>query len=117
MDEYIASFPGELHRDAVGLWQIVPAGRNEYHLSGSSLVDFIRHSIHALLDAGAIPVRGGPGSGYDWIGQKQYGAEKNAMTEAIIAEWLTMPDDPFVQVGGVWFARPNPKFPTFVKVE
>jgi len=39
------------------------------------------------------------------------------MTEAIIAEWLTMPDDPFVQVGGVWFARPNPKFPTFVKVE
>jgi len=117
IDEYIASFVGELHRDAVGLWQIVPAGRNEYNLSGSSLVDFIRHSIHALLDAGAIPVRGGPGSGYDWIAQKQYGAEKNAMTEEIIAEWLTMPDDPFVQVGGVWFARPNPKFPRFIKID
>jgi hypothetical protein len=39
MSEYIASIPEELPRDAVGLWQIVPAGRNGFRLTGTELND------------------------------------------------------------------------------
>jgi hypothetical protein len=108
MSEYILSIPAELPFDAVGLWQIVPAGRTGFKLSGGELIDFVRRSIYALLDAGAVPVRGSPGSGYDWVIQKQYGIDRNGITEAIIVEWLKMTDNPLVLCGdGVWFARPQ----------
>jgi hypothetical protein len=108
MSEYIASIPDELPRDAVGLWQIVPAGRSGFLLTGTDLVDFVRRAIYALLDAGALPVRGSPGSGFDWIVQKQYGTGTSQITEAIINEWAAMPDDPLILCGqGVWFARPR----------
>ena len=109
LNEWIASIPGELPLDAVGLWQIVPAGRYGFRLTGADLLDFIRRGIHALLDAGAVPVRSGKGTGYEWLAQKQYGTNKDEITEAIIREWLAMPDDALVLCGdGVWFARPEP---------
>ena len=84
--------PEELQRDAVGFWQFDPVGRIEFNLVGDDLVDFVRRVIHALLDAGAVPVRFGGGTGFDWVVQKQYGTDKTGVTEAIIAE----PDYPDV---------------------
>ncbi|MFX8929931.1 hypothetical protein ABTN05_19390, partial [Acinetobacter baumannii] len=79
---------------------------------------FVRRAIHALLDAGAVPVRGGRGTGYDWVAQKQYGTERNKITEAVIREWLMMPDEPVAFFGQcVWFARPDPAFPRHVKLD
>ena len=109
MSEWIELVPGELTQDAVGIFQIVPAGRDGYGLTGSDLSEFVRRCIHGLLDAGAVPVRGGKGTGYGWILQKQYGTSKSEITEALIAEWLAMPDDPLVLCGeGIWFALPKP---------
>ena len=109
MSEWIALVPGELPLDAVGLFQIVPDGRDGFGLKDAALTDFVRRCIHALLDAGAIPVRGGKGTDYDWLPQRQYGVTKDEITESIIREWLAMPDDPLVLCGeGVWFARPRP---------
>jgi hypothetical protein len=109
ISESIALTPGELPIDAVGLWQIVPDGRDGFGLSGEALDDFIRRTITALLDADAVPVRHVPGSQFEWDVQHQYGTTREQIIEGIIAEWHTMPDDPLVLCGeGVWFARPRP---------
>jgi hypothetical protein len=109
LSDWIARIPNELPYDAVGIFQIVPIGRDGFGLTRDDLIDFLRRSILALLDAGAVPVRGGRDTGYDWIVQRQYGQSKQDITEAVIAEWLSMPDDPSVLCGeGVWFARPQP---------
>jgi hypothetical protein len=118
MSEWISLIPNELPRDAVGMFQIVPAGRDGFLFTGLELVEFVRRGIDALLKAGAVPARGKRGSDYEWIHQKQYGATNNEITESIIAEWLSMPDDPLVLCGeGVWFARPDPAFPMYVKLD
>ncbi len=109
LSEWIELIPNELPRDAVGIYQIVPAGRDGFGLTGDHLVDFVRRSIHGLLDAGAVPVRGGKGTGYGWVWQRQYGTSKDEITEALIAEWQAMLDDPLVLCGeGIWFALPKP---------
>ena len=109
ISEWIALIPGELPVDAVGLWQIVPAGRDEFGLTGPALADFVRRGILALLDAGAVPVRHEPGSEYDWSRQPQYGTGRDEIANAIMTEWKSMPDDPLALCGqGVWFARPRP---------
>lgn len=109
VSEWIALIPGDLHNDAVGLWTIVPHGRDGFGLRGSALSDFVRRGILALLDAGAVPVRHKRGSGYDWSPQKQYGTGREEIADAVIAEWLAMPDDPLILCGNsVWFARPVP---------
>jgi hypothetical protein len=108
LSEWFVLLPGDLPRDATGLWEIVARGREGFGFTDTALVDFVRRAIHTLLDAGAIPVRGGKGTGYDWLPQKQYGTTKDGITESIIREWLAMPDDPLVLCGGVWFARPEP---------
>ncbi len=118
LSEWIVLIPGELPVDAVGLWQVVPAGRDGFGLEGDALVDFVRRAIHALLDAGAVPVRGGKGTGYEWLAQKQYGTTRDEITEAVIQEWLALPDDPLVLCGqGVWFARPDLSFEKYVKLD
>ena len=109
INEAIELIPGELPVDAVGLWQIVPKGRDGFGLSGEALDDFIRRAIAALLEADAVPVRHVHGSDYEWDIQRQYGSEREQIIEAILAEWHTMPDDPLILCGkGVWFARPDP---------
>jgi hypothetical protein len=118
LTEWIHLLPNELSRDAVGMFQIIPDGRDVFHLSGAEMINFVRLAITALLDSGAVPVRGGAGSGYEWVYQKQYGFMKNDIINSIIAEWLAMPDDPLVLCGeGVWFARPDPDFPKYVKLD
>lgn len=117
LSQVIAEIPGELPLDAVGLFQIVPKGRDGFGFTGALLTNFVSRAVRALLDAGAVPVRGGPGSGYTWIAQKQYGTLPDDIVANVIAEWLSMPDDPLVLCGeGVWFARPQPGT-KYVKLE
>ncbi len=114
----IAQYPGELDIDAVGIWQIVPGGQGNFGLSGDALTEFVRKAIYALLDAGAVPVRHEPGSGYEWVRQQRYGISRDDIAEAVIKEWLSVPDDPIELISQCpWFARPNPDFPNYVKMD
>lgn len=105
--EYIQAVPGELPADAVGLWQIIPMGRQGFGLSGDDLTEFVQRCVLALLEAGARPVTGGAGTQYDWILQSQYGKAVEEIASAVINEWLAAgagDSDP----GGLWFALPSP---------
>lgn len=102
MVEYINTVAGELPVDAVGMWQIIPAGRHGFGLGGDELTEFVRRCVLALLDAGAKPVVGGGGSDYDWLLQPQYGKSNEEILSAVINEWLisgATDCDP----GGGWF--------------
>lgn len=50
IEEDLVEFPRELAIDAIGLWQIVAAGRDNFELSGSYLVDYVRRHILNLLE-------------------------------------------------------------------
>ncbi|MDR0780157.1 MAG: hypothetical protein LBF16_05610 [Pseudomonadales bacterium] len=105
--EYIETVSGELPVDAVGLWQIVPAGRQGFCFSSSDLSEFVRMCVLALLEHGAKPVVGGGGTKYDWLLQPQYGESNENIANAVINEWLAAGAgdcDP----GGLWFALPSP---------
>jgi hypothetical protein len=116
--EAISQYPGELDLDAVGIWQIVPDGRVTFGLSGDALADYVRRAIYALLDAGAVPVRHVPGSGFHWTRQTQYGSTREEIAEAIIAEWKPVPYDSYSMIEHCpWFARPRPTSPNYVKMD
>ena len=85
MSEWIATMPDSLSDIPMGMWHLVPRAKS-FGLEGEARVDFIRRCIHALVDAGAKPVRGAgkPGT---WALQPQYGANKYEIAEAVIAEW------------------------------
>lgn len=107
MAEYINTIAGELPIDAVGMWQIIPAGRQGFGLSGDDLTEFVRRCVLALLDSGAKPVVGGEGTEYDWLLQPQYGKSNEEIVKAVINEWLisgATDCDP----GGLWFALLSP---------
>lgn len=105
--EHIRTVPDELPVDAVGLWQIVPAGRDGFDLSGDDLAEFVHRCLLALLERGAKPVVSGGGTKYDWILQSQYGEANEEIANAIVNEWLaTGAIDP--NPGGLWFALPSP---------
>lgn len=107
MAEYINTIAGELPIDAVGMWQIIPAGRQGFGLSGDDLTEFVRRCVLALLDSGAKPVVGGGGTEYDWLLQPQYGKSNEEIVKAVINEWLisgATDCDP----GGLWFALLSP---------
>lgn len=118
ISEAISQYPQELDRDAVGIWQIVPGGRMDFGLSGDALADYVRRTIYALLDAGAVPVRHVPGNGFRWSRQKQYGLTREEIAEAIIAEWEPVPYDSYSMIEHCpWFARPRPNDPNYVKMD
>ena len=119
VSEDVASMPDDLDRDAVGLWQIAPRGRYDFGLEGEELIDYVRRCIQALLEAGAVPVNHEPGSGYNWHYQPQYGNSNAEIAEAVIREWLALGSNEGIDLIGEapWFARPDPKFPKFVKME
>lgn len=114
----ISQYPGELDRDAVGIWQIVPGGRADFGLSGEALDDYVRRAIFALVEAGAVPVRMVADSGYEWVYQPQYGRSPAEIADNVIAEWHSVPDDPLVLISKCpWFARPDPAYPKYVKMD
>ena len=105
MSEYIDHVHGTLNDLPAGMWEIVDNGRKGFGLEGPALVDFIRRSIHRLMDAGAKPVIGG-NKPDQWERQVQYGSNKHEVAEAVIQEWLRQgapTPDPWK---GVWFGLP-----------
>jgi hypothetical protein len=107
VSEHIRGVAGELPIDAVGLWQIVPAGRYEFELSGDDLTEFVSRCVAELFAHGATPVVGGRGTDYDWIYQPQYGETNDEIVHAVIKEWLASGAgdcDP----GRLWFALRSP---------
>jgi hypothetical protein len=90
----------------MGMWQIVNDGRAGFGLEGEALANYIRKSIHALMDAGFKPVRGA-GKPDRWQLQSQYGSNKHEVAEAVIAEWLrdgAPTPEPWT---GLWFGLPR----------
>lgn len=108
LSEVIAQYPMELDRDAVGMFQIVPGGRHGFGLAGDQLASYVERAIRALLDAGAVPVRGSTDGEHLWVAQRQYGSKPEDIVLSVLAEWKLMDDDPLVLASqGVWFARPK----------
>lgn len=106
MSEWIQQIPNELPMDAVGMWNIVPAGRKGFKLEGAALTDFVRRSVAELLRRGAVPVVGGADKGFHWIRQPHYGSKPEEIVENVVREWLAhgaKDEDP----GGLWFALPE----------
>jgi hypothetical protein len=58
MSEWMEQVANELPVDAVGMWQIVPAGRRGFKLEGEALTEYVRRQIGVLLSRGAVPVTG-----------------------------------------------------------
>ena len=118
LSEVIAQHPHELAYDADALMHIVPVGRVSFGLKGDALTDYVRRSVRAMLEAGAVPVMHIKGNGYNYTYEPKYGSTIDEITENIVKEWLALPDDPLVLAGeGAWFARPDPKFPSWVKTD
>ena len=104
--DYIQSISGELPIDAVGLWQIIPTGRQSFELSGDDLVEFVHRCVFELLIHGAMPVVGGGGTEFDWILQPQYGEAIENIANAVVEEWLILGAED-CDPGGLWFALPS----------
>lgn len=99
IDESVEKTPNELEIDEVGLWQVIPRGRDSFGLDGNDLIDFTRRHIIALVEWGGVPV-------IALKHQPQYGVTAEEIAENIIAEWLESGGgDP--DVGGIWFATPD----------
>jgi hypothetical protein len=87
------------------MWKIVNDGREGFGLEGVALVDFIRRSIHALIEAGAKPVFSTDKPSH-WELQVQYGSNKHEVAKAVIQEWLHQ-GAPTPEVWtGLWFGLP-----------
>jgi hypothetical protein len=104
VDEYLDGMTDELSIDAVGLWQIVPAGRLSFGLSGDALIAFVRKGIAIFLSKGAKPVVGATDYEHNWA-LADYGDKPEAICDAIIAQWLNSGRDPDGE--DVWFALPD----------
>lgn len=103
--ELIKAWAGELQGDAVGLWQIVPALRRGYLLTGADLQWYLRLVVAALLQSGAKPVIGcGPSGYYSWRPTTIFGEAAKEIAQAIASEWANKSDYPTVE--DAWFAIP-----------
>ncbi len=81
-------------------------------------MEYVRRAVYALLDAGAVPVKHVPGTGYEWIRQKQYGSGQDEIVAEIMRELAPVPHNSFSLIEHCpWFARPDPKFPKYVKMD
>lgn len=105
IDESVNRIPNELDYDAVGLWQIIPVGRDDFGLSGLELEEFSKRHIIALLRRGAIPVCASVTTGKFWEPQLHYGSSPEEVADNILQEWKAAGVDP--DVGGLWFALPS----------
>jgi len=102
MSEWIDRIPNELEADAVGLWQIVTAGKDNFDLAGEDLKSFVKLGILALLKKGARPVAPSQEPGKFWELNVCYGENPNDIAENIVGEWLKSETDP--DEDGLWFA-------------
>lgn len=107
VSEWIASMPAELRTHAVSLWHVSASGANYFELTGIDLRNFIERGIVALLGAGAIPVKSGKGTSFEWIAEQEYGIDKNDIARVIMRQWdASSKDDNYLF--SIWFALPGP---------
>ena len=105
LSEWVSRIPNELEVDAVGLWQIVPVGRDNFELSGECLREFVTRGVVALLSAGAVPVRPSPEKNVFWVRQSCYGVGVEEIAKNVVEEWEKSGTDP--DQDGLWFALLN----------
>jgi hypothetical protein len=86
--EWVETLPTELRGDAVGLWQIIPAGRRDFRLTGDDPIEFTRRGLLALLREGAKPVHGSRDALSGWELAEGYGDTPEQIAGAVIAEWV-----------------------------
>jgi hypothetical protein len=89
VSNYIETIPHYIDDEGEGesLWRIVPGGRS-FGLEGDELAEFVKLCVLRLLEAGAVPVRHADDGALNWAEQTQYGATKDEIADAIVAEWL-----------------------------
>ncbi len=92
----------EAHRDPVGMWQMIKAGRDGFGLSGVLLEEFVKDFIVEMIKGGAVPVIGDKTSRFGWSPILKYGDDPEAIADALIKDWNSLKVDP--DVDGVWFA-------------
>lgn len=115
-DELVEQYSAELELGPIGLWHVVP--RVTEQADGVVNRTKLREIILAMLGAGAVPVRHSPDSGYEWIYQPQYGTDRVEIADAILREWEPVPNDSFSLIEHCpWFARPDPAYPKYVKMD
>lgn len=102
LGEWIERIPNELGMDAVGLWQIVRAGRYSFDLNDDALRDFVRRGIVALLKRGAVPARPSHEPNIFWVPQECYGDDPDSIADSIVEEWESSRVDP--DQDGLWFS-------------
>jgi hypothetical protein len=105
LSEWISAIPRELDTDAVGLWQIIPALRNDFGLRDVALERAIREVLYGLLARGAQPVVGASAHDGSWKRSNRYGNSATSIINGVVDEWHQMGRDP--DVGDVWFALPR----------
>ena len=104
LDEWISLTPGELSRDAVGLWQVVQGLKSGFGLSGAELEAAVRASISSLVAAGARPVQGNS-SDKQWRLRADLALPQEATVDKIVGYWHSLGRDP--DLGDIWFAKPG----------
>jgi hypothetical protein len=104
IEEDLARRPSGLAIDAIGLWQIVAAGRDNFELTGTDLLNYVRRHILNLLENGAKPVKAAMDGVHFWK-IVDYGNNPEKIAGAIISEWLESGGE--IDPGGVWFALPH----------
>jgi len=102
LSEWIGRLPNNLQSDAVGLWHLIPAGRDSFSLDGDALKDFVRRSVIALVERGAVPVRPSAEKDKFWEEQIQYGKFPEEIADNVVIEWQNSGKDP--NENGLWFA-------------
>jgi hypothetical protein len=107
ISEWMERAANEMATDAVGVWDIVPNGRQGFGLEGEPLVDYVRRQIAVLLARGGVPVLGGGlGGEHHWVVQRQYGTRPGEILDNIMREWLergAADEDP----EWLWFTLPE----------
>ena len=106
IEMWISGLAHELDRDAVGLWQIIPTGRDVFRLTGIELTDFVRRCLLTLLNKGAKPVTGSASGKRYWNECKFYGGSSDEIASGMIDEWLSLGQDP-KPYDSVWLALPK----------
>jgi hypothetical protein len=86
--EWLEPLPYELKDDAIGLFTIIPAGRHDFGLTGSDLIEFIHRALLVLLSHGAKPVHGSGNSAFGWRIAEGYGETQEQIAQTVIDRWL-----------------------------
>ncbi len=101
MSQWIALMPNRLSDIGIGLSGVVGVGRRSFGLEGAALADFVRRSLHALVERGAVPWQWG----MERNTKLHYGSDTpEEIVEGVIADWLAGGD---LEWGDFWFALPE----------